>query len=322
MIHRLLDGWNRYWFKPAPLMDLAVVRIVLVGVQLNALLPPAGELQALMEHSVLPDEMYDPLPILHLLIAPIEWTYRPGFEVLQAVYWVVVVTGLTSLVGLVTNVSLLVFAVGNIFLQAFQYSFGDFHHPAALMMISLAMLALSPAGRVLSVDAWLARRRHEGAEDGPPAHASPFARWPLLLIRWLLALAYLSAAFHKLDVAGLDWMNGHTLQHYVLRDAERWDAPLGLLLGQHLWLMVAASVVTLLWEGTFFLVLILPALAWIYIPLGIGLHAGIWLTMRAGFFTFMALYSAFVPWSAAYRWWVQRRPSGRQLIPGSTARST
>jgi uncharacterized integral membrane protein len=299
-------------------MDLAVVRAVIVGVQLSALLPPAGDLQALLQHSALPDEMYDPLPILHLLVAPIEWTYRPGFEVLQAVYWVVVVTGLTSLFGLLTNVSLLVFAVGNVLLQAFKYSFGDFHHPEGLMMIALAMLALSPSGRVLSVDAWLARLRHGTGEHGPTRHASSFARWPLLVIRWLLALAYLSGAFHKLRVAGFDWMNGHTLQHYVLRDATRWDAPLGLLLGQHLWLMLAASVMTILWEGTFFLVLIFPALAWIYIPLGIGLHTGIWLTMRAGFFTFMALYSAFVPWSAVLRWCRGRLPFRGYLMARST----
>ena len=51
-----------------------------------------------------------------------------------------------------------------------------------------------------------------------------------------------------------------------------------------------------------------PALALIYLPLGLGFHTGIWVTMRAPFFTFMALYAAFVPWSAVYRWLCEKRP--------------
>jgi hypothetical protein len=51
-------------------------------------------------------------------------------------------------------VSLLVFAVGSVTLAAFDYSFGKFHHTDAVMMIALSVLALSPSGQVLSVDAW------------------------------------------------------------------------------------------------------------------------------------------------------------------------
>jgi len=325
MTTRLVAAWTRYWFRPTPTLDLAGARIVIVGMALYLLLPPEGDLGRLRDLSLLPDQLYDPLPVLHLLVAPIGWTYRPGFEVLEAVYWVAVAGGVTALIGLFTNVSLLVFAWANVFLQAFKYSFGEFHHPEGVMMIGLVVLALSPSGRALSVDAWVRRRRRGGAgvaEAGPTEATSSLARWPLLVIRWVLALAYFSAAFHKLRVAGFDWMNGHTLQYYILRDADRWAAPLGLWVGQHYPLILALSVVTMLWEGTFFLVLVFPVLAWIYVPLGLGFHAGTWLTMRAGFFQFMALYAAFVPWSAAYRWCVEKLPFRRQSTAGLTARST
>lgn len=311
MLRRLVKAWTGYWFKPTPVLDLAATRVVVVVIQLYHLLPVSDHLTTLLEHSALPDALYDPLPVLHLMVAPVGWTFRPGFEVLEAVYWLTWVVGVTGLVGLFTNASLLLFAAGNVFLQSFEYSFGDFHHPEGVMMIGLVLLALGPSGRTLSLDAWWARRRrgrapeHEDPVIGP---TSRFARWPLLVIRWVLALAYLSAGYHKLRVAGFDWMNGYTLQYYMLRDAVRWDMPFGLWLGQHYRLILAMSVVSVVWEATFFLVLIFPALALIYVPLGLGFHTGTWVAMNARFLTFMALYAAFVPWTDVYRWLGERRP--------------
>lgn len=317
MIERLQRGWTRYWFAPAPVVDLAVARIVIVGVQLYILFPAQAALGRLRADSVLPGELYDPLPILHLLVAPLGWTYRPGFEVLELVYWVAVGTGVTALIGLFTNLSLLVFAWSNIFLAAFKWSFGDVHHQNGLIMIALVALALGPAGRSLSVDSWRARfgARNVDQPGGEDQHTSRFALWPLLLIRYVMALAYFSAAYRKMSVAGVDWMNGYTLQHYVLQDAVRWDIPLGLWLGQQFWLIQALSVLTVVWEGTFFLVLIFPRLAWFYVPVGLGFHTMTWIAMRAGFFQFMALYAALVPWRATWLWWLNRRGPGLQSLP-------
>jgi hypothetical protein len=312
MMRRAVNAWTRYWFAPAPVFDLAMTRVVVVGIQLYVLLPAAGSLGSYRALSALPDGMYDPLPILHLMVAPFGWMFRPDYDVLQAVYWIVLVTGATSLIGLLTNASLFVFACGNIFLQAFQYSFGDIHHNKGPTMVALVALALAPSGRAFSFDAWLARLRPKSeGESIPPSEAtSRFARWPLLLIQWMLALAYFSAAYNKLRVAGLDWMNGHTLQYYILTDAERWGMPLGLWMGQHLGLVLIASWLTVIWEATFFLVLFFPALRWLYVPLGLGFHTGTRVMMNAGFVQFQALYAALIPWAAARRWWRDRRRGG------------
>jgi len=53
----------------------------------------------------------------------------------------------------------------------------------------------------------------------------------------------------------------------------------------------------LLFELTFFVVLIRPSLAWLYLPAGVMMHTGIYLTMKAPFFQYIALYSVFVPWA-------------------------
>ena len=93
-------------------------------------------------------------------------------------------------------------------------------------IITLAVLTLSPAGGALSVDDLLRRLREVDrgvrVPPDPLAGESRFARWPLLVVQWTFALIYLSAGYHKLKASGLDWMNGWTLQYYVLRDAIRW----------------------------------------------------------------------------------------------------
>lgn len=297
--------WNAYWFRPGPVINLAICRSVIVAYQLFHLYSH-GYYGALRQLSKLPDFLYDPLPVLHLLVWPFGWTYRPPFEVLGTVFWITVAAGILALIGLKTNLSLAAFALGNVFLQAFYYSFGDFHHPDALMMIALTVLALSPAGRVLSVDDMWRRlqsnyRRGKFEPFNILDETSPFARWPLLLVQWMFGLIYLSAAMSKLTAAGPDWMTGYTLQYYLLQDGIRFGRPLGVWLAQHHFLAVALSWMTMLFEGTFFLVLIFPVLAWVYIPMGIGFYAGINLAMGATFFQHVALYVIFVNWAALIR---------------------
>jgi hypothetical protein len=317
---RIAQAWTRYWFTPAPLFDLAVARVAIVGTQLFGLLVMTNHHWVLSGLAGLPDELYDPLPVLHLMVAPLDWRYRPGFEVLETIHWLTVACGVTSLLGLFTNVSLAGFACGNVFLQAFEYSFGEFHHNDEVMMVALVVLALSPCGRSLSLDG-LRRSRKEAAHGsgrGPLAGGdSPFARWPLLVIRWMFVLAYLSAAFHKLKAAGLDWMNGYTLQWYMLEAALRYDLPLGVWVGHQLGLVVVLSWVTVLWEATFFLVLFVPALAWIYVPVGVGFHVGTWVLMQAAFYQYFGLYSVFVPWAAAYAWLLRRRRGRKPAARGA-----
>lgn len=301
----VVHAWNRYWFRPAPLFNLAVARIIIVGTQI-AIVFIADPRHEWVELAALPDSMYDPLPIFHLLVSPLGWLFRPSLEITEVIRWIVLATGLTSMIGLFTNFSLVGFAWANIFLKAYGYSFGDYHHPEGLMMIALVLIALSPAGHVLSVDD-LRRRLRQSKTTGKferynlTQELSKFARWPLLSIRWLLVFAYSNAAFSKLSIGGVDWLNGYTLQYYLVQDAIRKNIPGALWLAQQHDLSMIMSWLSVFFEGTFFLVLIIPSLAWFYVPVGIGIHTGIYVAMRAPFFQWVALYAVFVSWTDASR---------------------
>src|SRR5688572_1814512 len=106
MITRAL---NAYWFKPAPLVNLAMCRIIIVGYQLAHMLrmPPREHYLGL---SQMPDALYDPLPIFHMLIWPWGWNYRPSYDLVVTFHWATAVAGACALVGLATNVSLFAFS--------------------------------------------------------------------------------------------------------------------------------------------------------------------------------------------------------------------
>jgi len=309
---RLWERWEHYWFRPGPLVDLAIVRLIAVGFQLWHLAITRPQ-SAVADLQTLPDFMYAPLVVIRVMLLPFGWRYRPPEELMAGIYWATLAAGVIAFLGYRTTVSLLLFAAGNLFLQGYLYSFSEVHHPEAIVMITLLLLALAPAGRALSVDDLRRRLRavHGGVRvpPDPLAEESRFARWPLLLLQWMFALIYLSAALHKLSWSGLDWMNGWTLQYYMLQDAMRWGSDVagtgagyaaapgvGAWIAQHHNMMRIASWFSILFESTFWLVLVVPRLAFLYLPLGAGFHATIYFLQRVSFFSFVWLYGVFVPW--------------------------
>jgi hypothetical protein len=226
--------------------------------------------------------------------------------------------GVFAFVGYRTTLSLLLFAAGNLFLQAFEYSFMEIHHPEAIVIITLGLLALAPAGSALSVDDLLRRLRDVDrglrVPTDPLSGESPYARWPLLVAQWMFALIYLSAAFHKLTTSGLAWMNGWTLQYYMLQDSMRWggnvagtgpayahEPGMGFWIGQSHLIATMASWGSIVFETTFWLVLVIPRLALVLLPVGIGFHVAIYIIQRAPFLSFVWLYAVFVPWRDVVR---------------------
>jgi predicted DCC family thiol-disulfide oxidoreductase YuxK len=145
---------------------------------------------------------------------------------------------------------------------------------------------------------------------------SGFARWPMLLLQWVFSLIYFSAAMEKLLASGIDWMNGYTLQYFLVRDGLRWNTELGVWLGQHHTIVMLLSIFTIVWEGIFFLVLIFPRMAYVFVPLGLAFHTGIYLTMRAPFFQWLSVYTVFFPWDRITR--SLSRRVGWLRTPGKT----
>ncbi len=294
---RLLRVLHDYWFAPASLRELAIVRIVLVASQLFVLMPDIGlRYQLWLARS---DSLpFQALPTLKALMLPFGWGVRPEPMFLQAVWLVYLVTGVTALIGLYARPSLLLFAATNTLIIAHIYSYGEAHHREAIMIVALWAIAFAPCARALSVDALrerarLARRALAFAPHTAAEEMSPYARWPLLLVQWMFVLIYLSAATSKLRWGGFEWLNGYTLAYYAAHDGITRNAPLGVWVAQHPGVAGLLSVGALLFELTFVLALI-PRLAWIYVAAGYLVHLGIWFTQKAPFFQYLFVYVVFI----------------------------
>jgi len=313
-VNRLAQAWTGYWFKPAPLLDLAVVRIFAAGTQVLLLLFFEGGFARQRMYAALPDHLYAPIPMLQTFIWPLGLDFRPPLELIGVIWAVAVVAGVFALVGLRTNFALAILAACSVFLKAHEWSYGSIHHPPAIMMVALGALTISPCGRALSLDALWRRERTAGAAGRGDSQTSPFAGWPLRLLQWFFVTMYLSAASHKLINTNLEWANGFALQYFLIMDGLRWNSPLALWLSQFHEFILVMQWLIVLFQLTFALAVLFPRLRWVYVPAGMAMHIGILLTLRAPFFEWIALYSIFIPWSLAFaqvarRWAARRSPA-------------
>lgn len=311
---------DRYWFGDGSYRDLALVRIIVVAGHLLLFYP---SLNRQLAYAAAHPDTFLALPALKVLLLPLGgWGIRPDPTLIQAVWVVGVVAGIAGVLGHYTRLSLFTHAAASTLLVAHGYSYGTVHHPPGPLIIALWALAFSRCGHVWSLDQlhgrvrWaLARGRFEPL--GPGDHRGPFARWPLLLTQWVLALAYLSAGMSKVVAGGIDWFRSSTLSYYLIQDGLRHSTPLGLTVAGYPTLLTIIAIVVVLFELSFVLAVLVPRTAWAYLLAGAGMHAGILLTQGAPFLQWLLLYVVFLPtlrttWpgSAVLRW-LRRRLGSR-----------
>jgi hypothetical protein len=233
-----------------------------------------------------PLEMYWPLDSLSPL--PGEgsdlraWLYEGGLGTVAgyALYVGLVAAFGAMTVGYRSDVAVLLCFVG----QVAQTHWNNLPLSSAhqVMTVLLFCLLWANTGEVWSLDA---RGRQRRAEAREPA-------WPLWLMQCQVALIYLSSGLHKL--AYPMWRDG-TAVHWALNlnsfHRFPWPAPAA-------WAPLEALFTwgTLLFELSFWLLVIFRRTRPIAIVAGIGLHLGLFATLELGPFSFLmvASYICFV----------------------------
>lgn len=283
---------GRYFFRRGSTAAPAMMRFLAVGFYLFWLSEPLADN---LYHLDAPGFDQPQLIVQFFLLFVDEATFRQPI-VIGSIWWATQGLGLLALVGLFTRFSLGGYAVGHLILIAHEYSYGEFHHPDALYVLFLLMLAFAPTGDCLSVDAWWRSRR-----DGRPWYRGSISRlalWPLLTIQLLLCLAYVDAGTSKLTLGGLHWFNGYTLQNYLLEDGLRRGLPWGVWLAQYRLPCIIMAFGAVAFELGFWLIMVprLRFMRWPVLLSGVGMHMGIYILQGAPFFTFMIIYLTWVPW--------------------------
>ncbi len=281
--------WIQFWFPTTTAVALAVSRLVLVPAWLLIFMKPWEQLAVTLT--------YDPVRIDQAIIlgilsfVPVETFHT--YEVQRGVWMLTLVSGGLATVGLFTRTSLLTFGLGNIVLIGHLWSYGELHHPEALPCVAFILLGLSPAGRCYSIDSWIGKRSKHPERWGPDATMDT-ATWALRTAQCLMGIAYFSSGSAKLLDGGLSWINGATLQTIVLTDYIRFGMPAGGWLIQSFWLCVVGAAMTIVVEVFFFVAVFVKTSRKYILPAGFALHIGIYVTMAAPFFTWVAMYVVFL----------------------------
>jgi hypothetical protein len=136
----------------------------------------------------------------------VSWFPHVPGEVWHAVLWVGAIAAVMLTVGLCTRIASIA-AFGAV---AFNLLISTTHvrHNRVFLMILLGGIALLPTGRVLSLDAWLRRRRGRPFDELAPL-------WPLYMLRVQVSMVYLASGFSKL--IDPDWFGGLVLWDRVVR---------------------------------------------------------------------------------------------------------
>lgn len=167
----------------------------------------------------------------------------------------------------------------------------------ALLGNALFLLLLANCTQTLSLDARL--------RTGRFLDPTPIAAWPRKLVLVQLAIVYTVTGVQKLVSSAWTPLDGFSALYQILQSPQ-WARDPDLVVWTGGWLVLPAallSIVTIVWEVFFFVVLIDRRWRWLFAVTGIAMHAGILLLMEVGAFSWlsMSFYPAmFAPEAAAF----------------------
>lgn len=290
-LRRALAAWDSFWFREAPLSDLAIARIYLTALVLW--IDQGGRF---FRVAWVAPEHWTPVPLLEIL-----GIGQPSGPTLIAMAQATQVALVASMLGVATNASLLVAFALQVVQEGWLNSFGKVTHATLPVLYGLLFLAMSPSGQAWSVDALLRRWWNSRAAKGGAAPAAPatsrWAAWPMELLFVEIAAFYFQAGWSKVHASGFAWADGYSLQYYLLQKYQ----PAGLWLASQLWLCRALSAGVLALELGFPLAIFAKRLRPLFLAGGLSFHLGTWLFMDISFWGIWAVYPVFLPWRAMLR---------------------
>lgn len=116
---------------------------------------------------------------------------------------------------------------------------------------------------------------------------APSTTWELVLVKIALAQIYLSAGIQKLQLSGWRWCTGRSLQAYLMENYLWSDRKAGLLLAQNQKLCAVFSTLTLAFELSFWIIIFIPSLTYVYLAGVLLFHAGTLVTMRINYLKYL-----------------------------------
>ena len=280
-VEKLAAAWTRYWFRPEPPEALAVCRVLLYGALLAVFLG-----QDFTSYAVLGRDFWAPTSFARVLFR--HGPPSPGVVACAQAVWKLSL--LTACLGLATRFSTGLACILGIVLLQLGNDFGKQSHTMAPACVALIVMALSSCGKVGSLDEIIARRLNRpGAGRVEPEETG----WPIHTMRAVLGLVFFCAGLHKMLTSGLHWVFSENMQMLMLAQRRTGLAPWIIAHPALCQLMAAFGLAT---EFLYPLAFVSKRLAMIWVPAGVLMFLGIYVTLGIDF-RFLAYLSFFwLPW--------------------------
>jgi hypothetical protein len=291
--------WDRFWFEPAPAVNLAAARILFAAHALWVLL--SRDIPAL---SALPPVFWDWLP------DPARWRYllwegHPQRE--YAVQAVAIAALLAAVAGVAARASCFVAGLALYHLAPLETWFlTPTPWSKDLTMSLLALLVLSAAP---CADALAPGRRAAG-----PAPPSGDYSWPLKLAQLFLCQVYFFAGYAKVALVGWEWASPENMSRWLILASQQDE--FAVFTGVGAWIARQPALCALLGAGTLALELAFPIVLFsrraraVLVPAAALFHVGIVFAMNMVFLNLPQLL-VFMDWDALGR----RLRSARRSAP-------
>ena len=224
------------------------------------------------------------------------WLDRPAFtaELLHTAQLAYIFALAACSAGLWFRVSSGAAFVLALSLYGLQNCFGKVDHSQTLSVFALGIFALSHAGRVWSLDAWIARRRGR-----PAPELSSEYQWPIRLLQALMATVFLAAGIAKLRWSGLGWIISDNLRNILLTPYYTSEElpSLAYWIAQYPLMCKVMAGLTVLVELTAPLAVFSRRYRWFVIPSLLAMQLGIYFAMNISFWPYLALYVVWIEWN-------------------------
>jgi hypothetical protein len=206
-----------------------------------------------------------------------------GRESFYTLKYLVVISGISFLVGYKTRISCAVFAISYFI---FAYYVGHFSTQlfSYITHLNFFLFILCPIDteRFWSID-WV--RAPAAKEKHYPQARRQLASFALAFMQLYLVAFYVQAGMGKLLASGMDWFLTGATPYYATIVA---GTDFGLALTKYPWLFKGFSLFTGFFELCFFLIL-WKRLRWFYVIGVIGFHFGLLLNLNIFFYQLSAL---------------------------------
>ena len=274
---------SKFFAEQRTALDLAVFRVAVMALYLQFPLGLGRRFAGLDRALIVPPPGWG-------VIA--RWFPRsPGLY--EAVTVVFLVTTVLGLIGLWTRFAVPLAVAAGFYVFTVPQLFGKINHNHEMVLFGI-LLALSPCGDALSVDAWLRRRRGKRV---PALMRSARYGLPLNFVMLLMGVIYFFPGAWKVARNGAHWFTAENLGMLISSKlAETGPTWVQVWILHHPALLTVGAFATIVFEVGWIFAVMNRRTRWVAFVVGLGFHSFTRLSMNIGFYEMQACYTALIDW--------------------------